>query len=146
MQDRLFMDPGLWRSIDKPVIQKMISVFRSENPGIYLFFHSDGDISEIMPDLIEIGINIVNPIQPECMNVNRIKEQYGECITLHGTLSIQKTLPFGSEDDVQSEVADRINLCGKNGGLILCPANLLQNDTPLANIVRIYKTAGSFTE
>jgi uroporphyrinogen decarboxylase len=141
MQDRLMVNPKAWRQIEKPIIAEMIKAFKAENPHILIYFHSDGNILEILPDLIEIGVNIINPIQPECMDPVMVKEKYGEQITMHGTISIQRTLPNGSRADVQHEVCERIKTCGKNGGLIICPSNLFQNDTPLENIIAMYDAA-----
>lgn len=141
MQDRLMVNPATWRKIEKPIIAGMIKAFKTENPNILIYFHSDGNIMEIMPDLIEIGVNIINPIQPECMNPVEVKEKYGDQITIHGTISIQRTLPNGSVDDVKHEIYERIETCGKKGGLIICPSNLFQNDTPLENIVAMYDAA-----
>ena len=138
MQDRLLMNPNTWREIEKPVLAKMIKAFKKENPNILIFFHSDGNITELIPDIIEIGVNIINPIQPECMDPVEIKRKYGNQITMHGTISLQKTLPKGSVEDVKREVYERIKTCGKNGGFIICPSNLFQNDIPLENIVAMY--------
>lgn len=133
-----------WRQVDKPHFARMIARFREENPDIIVFYHSDGNMEELIPDLIEIGVDILNPIQPECMDVDGVKARYGSGITLHGTISIQQTLPFGTVEDVRKEITDRITTCRKGGGFILCPSNLIQNDTPLENILEIYRAAGSF--
>ncbi|HEY5584749.1 MAG TPA: uroporphyrinogen decarboxylase family protein [Ruminiclostridium sp.] len=144
MQDRLMVNVNAWREIDKPIFADMIAKFKKEKKDVLVFYHSDGNIEEVIPDLIEIGVDIINPVQPECMDVVKIKEKYGDKITLHGSISIQKTLPYGSVEDVRREVADRIELCGKDGGLILAPSNLIQNDTSFENILEIYKEVGSF--
>jgi uroporphyrinogen decarboxylase len=146
MQDRLMVNADAWRSVDKPVFAEMISTFRKEKPDIKIFYHSDGNIEEVIPDLIEIGVDIINPVQPECMDVAKIKKMYGDRITLHGTISIQETLPHGTKEEVRSEINSRIETCGKNGGFILAPSNLIQNDTPIENILEIYRTVGSFVE
>jgi uroporphyrinogen decarboxylase len=145
MQDRMMVEAGAWREIDKPVFAAMIREFRRARPGILVYYHSDGNLEEVMADLVEIGVDIVNPIQPECMDVEATKRRYGASITLHGTISIQRTLPFGTAEDVRREVEDRLRLCRGDGGLILAPSNHVQNDTPLENIVEIYRAAGSFT-
>jgi len=89
---------------------------------------------------VEIGFDIIDPIQPECMNVEEVKKKYEKIITLHGTLSLQKTLRFGSKDDVIDEVKQRIENCGFNGGLILAPANTVTDDIPIQNILAVYET------
>ena len=141
MQDRLLMNPNTWREIEKPILVEMIKTFKKENPNILIFFHSDGNLTELIPDFIEIGVDIINPIQPECMDPVEIKRKYGNQITMHGTISLQKTLPKGSVEDVKREIYERIETCGKNGGLIICSSNLLQNDIPLENIVAMYDAA-----
>jgi uroporphyrinogen decarboxylase len=103
-QDRMLVDPRVWRKIEKPILARMIQRFKRENPNISVLFHSDGNIIEVLPDLIEIGFNIINPIQPECMDPEEVKRRYGNLITLHGTISIQKTMPRGSVEDVRTEV------------------------------------------
>jgi len=146
MQDRMLVSVNAWRAIDKPNFAEMIKTFKKENPNILIYYHSDGNMEEVIPDLIEIGVDIINPIQPECMDVTQIKRKYGKDFTLHGTISIQQTLPLGTVEDVRREVLDRIENCSKDGGLILAPANHVQNDTPLENIIEIYRAAGSFKE
>ena len=141
MQDRMMYSLESYRKIDKPIFAEMISAFKKENPDILVFYHSDGDMSSVIPDLIEIGVDIINPVQPECMDVENIKRQYGDKVTLHGTISIQETMP-GPIEGVRKEVEDRLRIYG-DGGLIICPANALQNDTPLENILEIYRTAKS---
>lgn len=133
-----------WRQVDKPHFREMIRRFREENPDIIVFYHSDGNMEALIPDLIEIGVDILNPIQPECMDVDRVKELYGKNFTMHGTISIQQTLPFGTVKDVNREISDRIRVCQEGGGFVLCPSNLIQNDTPLENILEIYRAARSF--
>ena len=146
MQDRMLVNPEAWREIEKPIMADMISGFKAQNPDIIIFYHSDGDLSEVMPDLIEIGVSMINPIQPECMDVAKVKRDYGDKITLHGTVSIQKTLPNGTVEDVRNEIKDRITYCGENGGLVICPANHVQNDTPLENLLEVYRASGAYTE
>ncbi len=145
MQDRMLVNPTAWRQIEKPILAGMVKRFKEMNPDLLLFYHSDGDLSEVMPDLIEIGMDIINPIQPECMDVAKVKQMYGDKITMHGTVSIQRTLPKGSVEDVRNEIRDRIETCGKNGGLVICPANHVQNDTPLENLLEVYRAAGSYS-
>jgi len=85
-----------------------------------------------------MGFNIINPIQPECMDPAKIKKMYGDRITLHGTISAQKTLPFGTPEDVRKEVLSRFKEYGYNGGLILAPANVVTADVPVENVLAIY--------
>jgi len=135
-EESLMISPDLWRSIFKPRLKRIIGGNKKE--GIYFYLHSDGNISSIIPDLIEIGIDILNPIQPECMDPKKIKEKYGEQITLHGTTSLQKTFTQGTKDDLKNEILNRINDCGYNGGLVLAPSNAFTDDVPIESIVFFY--------
>jgi len=94
--------------------------------------------------LVEIGISVLNPIQPECMEPAEVKRRWGDRITLHGCISLQRTLPFGSPDDVRREVEDLIRTCGMDGGLILMPSNVIQPDTSVENIIACYHAARDF--
>ena len=96
MQDRVLMGPRCWREIDKPRLAAVIASCKAINPKVHVFLHSDGDISTIMPDLIEVGFDVIDPIQPECMDPVEVKKLYGDRITLHGCGSLQQTLPFGT--------------------------------------------------
>ncbi|MFA7019612.1 MAG: uroporphyrinogen decarboxylase family protein [Sphaerochaetaceae bacterium] len=140
-QTSLLFSVELWRDIIRPSIDKIIASAREINPEIILFFHSDGNLDQIMEELIDTGFTVINPIQPECMDLYKTKDRFGHTITLHGTISIQELLPFGSVDDIHREVAKIVDYCGKDGGLIISPSNLIQNDTPMENILALYEAA-----
>jgi uroporphyrinogen-III decarboxylase len=94
----------------------------------------------VLDDLVEIGFDIINPVQPECMDLPELKRRYGAKLTLHGTISAQRTLPFGTPQDVRAEVLERIETCGYNGGLVLAPNNNVQQDVPMENLLALYQT------
>ena len=144
MQDRITMGPVPWRNIDKPRWARLIDACREANPETVFFFHSDGKLDDLVDDLIEVGFTVINPIQPECMDPIEVKRRWGERITMHGGISIQKTLPFGTVDDVRREVDTLIRNCGHNGGLIVMPSNNIQPDTPVENILACYQAAREF--
>lgn len=141
MQDRVIMGPERWRQFDKPRMAGLIDACRQVRPDLDFFFHSDGKLTNLVDDMIEIGITVLNPIQPECMDPMEVKRRWGDRITLHGCISIQRTLPFGSADDVRREVEELIRECGASGGLVLMPSNVIQPDTPVENIIACYHTA-----
>jgi uroporphyrinogen decarboxylase len=142
MQDRMMLSPGMWRRTFKPRLKQLLDQTRSAH-DVYFMFHSDGNMEPVMEDLIEIGFDAVTPVQPECMDVAEMKRRYGQSLCLHGTISCQQTLPFGSAEDVATEVQQRIECCSQDGGLILAPSNTLQPDVPLENIFALYETAQS---
>ena len=141
MQDRIIMGPELWRRYDKPRLASLIAACRAIKPDVVFFFHSDGKLTDLMDDLVEVGFDVINPIQPECMDPVEVKRRWGDRITLHGGISIQRTLPFGTPADVRDEVEALVRACGYNGGLILMPSNNIQPDTPVENILACYEAA-----
>ena len=139
MQNGLMMSPAVWRKFDKERLRKLISRLKKINPELKMYMHTDGDVGEIINDLIEIGIDILNPIQPECMNPVELKRKYGDRLVLHGAVSLQRTLPFGSPKDVKEEVRYLIKNCNVNGGFVIGPSNVLFKEIPPENIVAMYK-------
>jgi uroporphyrinogen decarboxylase len=94
-----------------------------------------------MDDIVEIGFNVVNPIQPECMDPVAVKKRWGDRITLHGGVSLQRTLPNGTPDEVRAEVERLVRECGYNGGLVVFPSNVIQPDTPTENVIACFHAA-----
>lgn len=142
MQTGMVISPAIWRKYFKERMKILINEIKKHSRNkVYIFYHSDGNIEPIINELIEIGVQILNPIQPECMDPTRIKEKYGDKIILHGTISIQRTLPFGTINDVKEEVNKRIKECGFNGGLVLAPSHSPQPEVPIENLVAMYKEA-----
>lgn len=144
IQHSLIMRPDIWREVDKPRLFKIITSCKEINPDIHIFIHSDGNLSEIMPDLIEIGFDIIDPIQPECMDPFLIKQLYGEKITLHRCGSLQKTLPFGTPEDCKREAINYIEHCAQNGGLVLGVSNTISYDVPIENVVAWYEAVRDY--
>lgn len=107
------------------------------------FFHSDGWIEPIIPDLIEVGVDVLEPLQLETMNPAEIKRKYGDKLSFEGTISIQWTLPFGTPEDVAKEVKTRIKELGPTG-YILRPSHTVLRETPLRNIITLYKAANKY--
>jgi len=139
-QHGMMISPELWRKFLKPRMANFIAELKALNSQIKIAYHSDGDIEPIVPDLIEIGVDVLNPIQPACMDPARIKRKYGEHLCFWGTLDEQYTLPFGSREDVQREVESRIRTVAKTGGLIIRPTHHVQLDTPLENFWAMVET------
>ena len=138
MQNALIMSPAVWREFDKWRLEKLISELKGMNPDLKLYMHTDGDVREIIEDLIEVGIDVLNPIQPECMDPVQIKRQYGHRLTLHGAVSLQRTLPFGAPEEVKEEVRYLIENCNVNGGFVLGPSNVMFKEIPPENIAAMY--------
>ncbi len=143
-QRGLLISPDQWRELFKPRLKRIIDAVKNTNPETKFFLHSDGMIIEIIPDLIEIGVDILNPIQPEVMNPAEIKEQFGDKLVFFGAISVQHTLPFGTPEDVFSEVKLRMETIGRNGGYIMTPSHMVNADIPWENIVAFYEAADKY--
>ena len=132
-QNTMLMSPGMWRSYFKPRMAELIVSLREINPRIKIAYHTDGVVYPIIPDLIEIGIDILNPIQPMAMDPVKLKKEYGDRLCFWGSMDIQQTVPFGTVEEVKQEVITRLRTIGRDGGLILGPTHNVQLDTPLEN-------------
>ncbi|MCL5005023.1 MAG: hypothetical protein M1404_00695 [Acidobacteria bacterium] len=143
-QDRMLISPQLFREFFKPRYAQLFQKWKTLNPQVKIAFHSDGNIYPIIPDLVEIGLDILNPVQPKSMDPARLKRDFGEHLTFWGTIDIQEVMPFGTTEDVANEVKLRLRTVGKNGGLIISPAHNIQPDVPLENILTFYETAKTF--
>ncbi|MCK4401106.1 hypothetical protein KAW08_02230 [bacterium] len=135
MEDRMIMSPDMWREMLKPRLAKVIKRAKKIKPDILIWYHSDGKINPIIEDLIEIGVDILNPVQPECMDSVELKKRYGDRLSFWGCLGTQTTMPFGKPQDVKKTVKTLFNNIGKGGGFLLAPSHRLQPDVPWDNIV-----------
>lgn len=139
-QSRMLISPKMWRRFLKPRMASFIAELKAINPVIKIAYHTDGNVIPIIPELIEIGIDVLNPVQPACMEPSFIKDQFGDRLCFWGTIDEQHTLPFGSPAEVEAEVLQRLKTIGKDGGLILSPTHHVQLDTPLENFWAMVNT------
>ncbi len=131
-QRGLQMGPRLWRRFIYPVLKRTYAAVRQA--GKYVFIHSCGDVDELFDELIEIGVNCFNPFQPEVMDIHALMDQYRGRLAFHGGLSTQRTLPYGTAEDVRYECR-RLLEHGQAGGYIFAPAHDVQGDVPLENML-----------
>jgi uroporphyrinogen decarboxylase len=110
---------------------------------VEIFFHSCGSIVDLIPELVEVGVTILDPIQVGArgMEIESLKDRFGHALTFHGAIDIQHLLPHGTPEQVRQEVCRTLSILGKDGGYILSPTHALQVDTPLENIFTMYETA-----
>jgi len=130
----MMMKVATWREFLKPRLAKVIQSAKSVRPDMLIFYHGDGNLQAIIPELIEIGVEILNPIQPECMDPVIIKKQYGERLSFWGTIGTQTTMPFGTAVEVRQVCQKMIQKVGRGGGLGLAPTHVLEPEVPWANI------------
>jgi len=138
MQDRMMMSPDAWRQWLKPRWAHVYAEARRAKPDIQIFYHSDGDIEPIVPDLIEIGLDILNPVQPECVDPAALKREFGKDLAFWGCIGTQTTMPFGSVADVKHAVKWTIKNVGHDGGLLIAPTHVLEPDVSWANIQALF--------
>lgn len=139
-QENLLISPQVIRELFIPRMKRMIDL--AHQAGAYAFFHSDGAIREIIPDMIEAGIDVLNPIQWRCRGMERegLKRDFGTEVIFHGGVDNQRTLAFGSVEDVRREVVVNIQVLGEGGGYILAPCHNIQAISPPENVVAMYET------
>jgi len=141
MQTGLLMSIEMWREFLGGRLKATIGAVKSARPETKVFYHSDGDVEPLIPDLIEAGVEALNPVQPECMDPAEIKRKYGDRLAFWGTVSLQRTMSRGSPADVREEVRTRVRTVGYDGGLFLSPAHVLPPETPWENIVAFFEAA-----
>jgi len=134
MQRGLQMGPAIWRKFIYPVLRRMYAVVH--HAGKYVMIHSCGDVDELFDDLIAIGVDCFNPFQPEVMDVASLIRRYRGRLAFHGGLSTQRTLPYGSVEDVRAEIARLLEL-GRGGGYIFAPAHDVEGDVPVENMLTL---------
>lgn len=143
-QQNMMMSPDMWRKYFKPRYADMFAAFKKKNSNIKICYHSCGNLQDVVDDLVEIGLDVINPIQPMAMNPAQFKKRFGKNITMYGTLDIQNVMPFGTPTDVRNTVKQLITDCAPGGGFILSPAHHIQSDTSIENVEAFYKAARDF--
>ncbi len=128
-----------------PRMKRMMDL--AHEHGVYVFHHSDGAIRKTLPDMIEAGIDVLNPIQWRCKGMDRdgLKRDFGDQVVFHGAMDNQYTLAFGTVDEVRQEVIDNLRILGAGGGYILAPCHNIQAVSPPENIVAMYETAYEYS-
>lgn len=130
----MLMAPETWRKHLKPCVERIVRAAKSANPEVLVAFHSDGCIEPVIGDLIEVGVDILQAVQPECMDVERLKARFGDRLAFWGTVSTQRPMAFGTPQEVAAEVADRIRTVGRGGGLCVGPSHTLEPPTSWENV------------
>jgi uroporphyrinogen decarboxylase len=140
-QEDLIFSPAQVREFFLPWMRRMIDL--AHQAGIVVFHHSDGAIRKIIPDMIDAGIDVLNPIQWRCKGMDRkaLKRDFGDKVILHGGVDNQHTLAFGTTEDVRKEVVENLDILGRGGGYILAPCHNIQAVSPAENVVALYEAA-----
>jgi uroporphyrinogen decarboxylase len=132
-QKNLLFSPRMWRMLIKPRLARLFYPFIER--GLPIIMHSDGQIQQILPDLLEIGLTTLNPVQSEVMDHVWLQENYGTRLSFYGGISTQTVLPHGTADDVKESVSQIINTLAPEGtGLVIAPSHRLMSDIPIQNV------------
>lgn len=144
MQRSIMMSVGLWKEWIFPRLKKVTHTAKNIKPDILIQYHSCGYIEPFIPYLIEAGVDILNPVQPECMDFSEIHRKYGDKISFNGTLGTQTLMPFGSPEEVYSKTQENLRIAGRAGGLLCCPTHLLESEVPYENVLAYMQACKEF--
>jgi len=141
-QNGMMMGPQSWRKSIKPQLERIFHFGKSRN--LWVAYHSCGSIPDIIPDLIDIGLDVLNPVQGNCpgMNPAALKREFGESLAFMGGVDTQELLPKGTVQEIQREVSNLIEVMSTGGGYILAASHTIPPETPLDNIFAMYSAAG----
>jgi len=137
-QNSLMISPETWREEIRPHHARLVELAHSRS--VPVMYHCDGAIARLIPELIELGIDVLNPIQPDAagMDARVLKDQFGDRLAFHGGIDIIKTLPRGTPEEVAAEVRRCVEILGEGGGYVLCSSHHVQPDTPVDNVLAMY--------
>ena len=137
-QNSLLISKGMWAEFIRPCHERIIEV--AKRYGKTVMYHSDGALRPLLPQLIDMGVDVLNPVQADAkgMEPEGLKMDFGDKLAFHGGIDIIKTLPKGTVDAVRAEVGERIRVLGRDGGYVLCSSHHIQSDTPLENVLAMY--------
>lgn len=145
MQHTIMMSEELYRRWLKPRLARVIAAARAKKPEVLICYHSCGYIEPFIEDLIEVGVDILNPVQPECMNFADIHRKYGSRLSFWGTLGTQTLFPHGTPEEVYRETIGNLRIAGAQGGLLAAPTHLVEPEVPLENIIAYVQACNDST-
>ena len=134
-QKALMMSVEMYRDYLKPRLKRIIDEVKAINPEILVVYHTCGYVEPMIPELMEAGIDVLNPIQPECMDADKIIQEYGDVLSFHGALGTQSIMPFGTPEEIRKQTFHLLDLAGDKGGLFVAPTHLLEPEVPWENIM-----------
>jgi len=140
----IMISPSMFRKFIQPSLARLVRAIKEHNPDVKIMFHSDGAITKLLPDIIDLGVDVIHPLEPlPATDLIAVKEKYRKQVTFLGGIDISHAMPGGRED-VIVETKRRIAQLAPGGGYILAPSNHLQADVPAENVVTLFETAHQF--
>lgn len=144
-QHASFISPQMFREFFREPYMRIFSAIKEKYPHLKIFLHSCGSVNDLIEEFIQCGVDVMNPIQPLCKNMDSatLKARYGDRVTFHGAIDIQQAIN-GSLDEVRDEVIKRIQALGHGGGYILSSANHIQRNAPVGNVIAMFRYAKEY--
>ncbi|MGD8402859.1 MAG: uroporphyrinogen decarboxylase family protein [Anaerolineales bacterium] len=140
----ILISPAMFRKFIKPCLARLVKVVKEHNPDVKIMLHSDGAITRLIPDIIDLGVDVIHPLEPlPATDLKAVKEEFGRQVTFLGGIDISHAMP-GEREEVIEEVKRRIAQLAPGGGYILTPSNHLQADVPPENVIILFETARKF--
>jgi uroporphyrinogen decarboxylase len=133
-QSTLMFSPDTWRNLIHSRWARIWKAVKEANPDSRIWYHSDGNVMDVVPELVEAGLDILNPLQPECLDIDAIHKGYGDRLSFEGCIGTQTTMPHGTPSEVRARVKEVIEKYGRNGGLMIAPTHVLEPEVPIENI------------
>ncbi|AQT69178.1 methylcobalamin:coenzyme M methyltransferase [Anaerohalosphaera lusitana] len=146
MQSSLMMSEDFYRSFLKPRLARVIKAAKDIKPDIIIQYHTCGYVTPLINDFIEAGIDVLNPVQPECMSFKELHSEFGDRLSFSGTVGTQTTMPFGTPEEVKKVTLQNLEIAGEKGGLLCCPTHLLEPEVPWENIVAYAQACQEFAK
>lgn len=145
-QRGLLISPEMWREYIRPVMRDAIQAAKAIKPDILVFYHSCGNVTDMIEDFIDVGVDILDPCQPEVMDIFELKKRYGDAVTFHGGIGVQSVLPFGTPEEVREMTRRTIDVMAVGGGYICAPSHIIKADIPWENLIAFVETVREYGE
>ncbi len=143
-QRAMLMSPETYRAWFKPRHGRVIEAARNVNPGIDIQYHSDGNCWDVIGDLVDIGVTVLNPVQPECLDLKKVKREFGRDLCFWGGIGTQTTMPFCRPREVYKKVQETVDILGPTGGFVPSPTHVLEPEVPWDNVEAYLKAAEEY--
>lgn len=138
------MSPAMWREFIRPRLKVLFAAIRAAGKRVAL--HSCGDVSLFVPDLLELGLEILHPVQPDSMDIHAVKRDFGDALCIYGGVSAQTTIRFGTPEQIRDTVRREAELLSRNGRFILAPTLDLTHDVPFENVLAFIESAAGIAQ
>jgi uroporphyrinogen decarboxylase len=137
-QTNLIIPPETFRDQLKPIYKRMVDRFKEANPDIIPILHCDGAVADLLADIREIGFEVFNPVQPGVPGhlPQDMKTNFGDMFAFWGAIDQQDLLPNGTDEELERDIIEKISILGKNGGYMIAPAHILQNDVSPERVLK----------